>query len=78
MSLFCKIEGFPFVFFPDRRHYPYFPGSLFSAYYMITAAMQLAGAALFNTVYQVTLGTFHGLVFILCAVLVLIPFTLVR
>ena len=59
----------------------YLPGALFSAYNMVNAVMQLVGAVLFNLVYQATLGlpvTFHGSVFILCGVLVLIPFALVR
>ncbi|XP_078357667.1 proton-coupled folate transporter-like [Oculina patagonica] len=53
-------------------------GALFSAFNMVSTVMQLVGAVLFNTVYQATLGlTFQGSVFILCAVLVLIPFALV-
>ena len=41
--------------------------------------MQLVGAAIFNTVYQATLGqTFQGLVFMLRAGLVIIPFVFVR
>ena len=57
----------------------YLSGALFSAYLMVLAVTQLVGAVLFNTVYQATLAlTFQGYVFILCAVMVLIPFTLVR
>ena len=52
---------------------------MFSAYNMVSAVTQLVGAVLFNSVYQATLGlTFQGSVFILCAVLVLIPLALVR
>lgn len=55
------------------------PGAMFSAYEMVIALMQLIGAVLFNTVYQATLSlSFQGLVFLLCAVLILIPFVLVR
>ena len=57
----------------------YLSGALFSAFNMVRSVMQLVGAVVFNTVYQATLGlTFQGSVFILCAVLVLIPFALVR
>lgn len=53
-------------------------GAMFSAYEMVIALMQLIGAVLFNTVYQATLSlSFQGLVFLLCAVLILIPFVLV-
>lgn len=59
--------------------YVHLPGAMFSAYEMVIALMQLVGAVLFNTVYQATLALkFQGLVFILCAVLILIPFVLVR
>ena len=58
---------------------PTFSVILFSAYGVVAAIMQLVGAALFNAVYQATLGlAFQGLVFILCAVLMLIPFALTR
>lgn len=57
----------------------YLPGTLFSAYNMVAFVAQLVGAVLLNSVYQATLGlAFQGYVFILCALLVLIPFALVR
>ena len=56
----------------------YLLGALFSAFGVVTAFTQLVGAVLFNSVYQATLGIFEGLVFILCAVLVIIPFVLIR
>ena len=54
-------------------------GSLFSVYGVVTAIMQLVGAAIFNNVYQATLGlTFPGLVFVIRAGLVIISFVFVR
>lgn len=51
-------------------------GVLFSAHGVVSAIAQLVGALLFNSVYQATLSLFPGLVFILCALLVLIPLLL--
>lgn len=53
-------------------------GVLFSAHGVVSAIAQLVGALLFNSVYQATLSLFPGLVFLLCALLVLIPLLLLR